>query len=314
MAKKTQYPIHKDFKKWAKFNPPLGDGLRPIMQKAMSLLWAGERSNAQLTVEKKRIVSYDGATIRALWYCPKNAPANAPCLLYFHGGGFVIPAAPHHFALTRQYARQANCKALFVDYRLAPKHKFPVAPEDCYAAYCWAVEHADELGIDAHRIGVAGDSAGGQLATVVCMMARDRGQIIPCCQMMLYPAAGNVDTESMRQFTDTPMCNSVDVEIYGKLYAPEPIEGNLVYCSPIDAETLEGLPAAYVETAEFDCLRDGAVMYAERLEHSGVPTELHNTKGTIHGFDIVLMKSSIVRDCVDKRVAFLQRCFGTNNN
>lgn len=312
MAKRTKYPIHKDFKKWANFNPPLGDTLRPAMQKMMSLLWNKEKSTKNMTVERKSITSYDGVAIRALWYCPKDVGDNAPCLIYFHGGGFVIPAANHHYALTREYAERAHCKALFVDYRLAPKYKFPVATEDCYAAYCWVVEHAAELGVDVNRIGVGGDSAGGELATVVCLMAKDRGQIIPCCQMLLYPAVGNVDTESMRTFTDTPLCNSKDIEVYGKLYIPEPFVGNPIYCSPIDAESLEGMPAAYIETAEFDALRDGGVLYAEKLQACGVAAELYNTKGTIHGFDME-RKSAITRDCVDKRVAFLQRCFETKN-
>lgn len=278
----------------------------------MSLLFLCEKSTKQLKVEKKRI-SVGNDTIRALWYCPKDVENNAPCLIYYHGGGFVIPPAPYHFSLAKEYALRARCKMLFVDYRLAPKHKFPTAPEDCYAAYLWVIENAHELGIDPSRIAVAGDSAGGQLSTVVCLMAQERGQALPCCQMMIYPAVGGVETESMKMFTDTPMCNSKDVEKYSKYYMAGASIENPVYCSPIAAESLKGLPAAYIETAEFDCLRDEAIVYAERLEQFGVPVELHNTKGTMHGFDIVL-KSPIVRECVDNRVAFLTRNFSTHAN
>ena len=197
---------------------------------------------------------------------------------------------------------------LFVNYRLAPKYPFPIAPEDCYAAYTWALANADNLSVDPARIAVAGDSAGGQLATVVCLMAKDRGQAMPCGQMLLYPAAGNVETESARKYTDTPMCNSRDMEKYGKLYRPDLSVGNNAYASPIEAESLEGLPPAYVETAEFDCLRDGGILYAERLRQFGVSAELYNTEGTMHGFDIVL-DSPIVRACVDRRVAFLKQVF-----
>ena len=101
------------------------------------------------------------------------------------------------------------------------------------------------------------------------------------------------------------MCNSRDMEKYGKLYRPDPSVDNNVYASPIEAESLEGLPPAYIETAEFDCLRDGGILYGEKLRSFGVPVKLYNTEGTIHGFDIEL-KSGIVRECVDRRIAFLR--------
>ena len=308
MAKRTQYPIHPDFKKWARMNPPLNRAALPLIQGMMKPLFRLEKSSAQMTVERKRIPVGNGDSVRALWYCPRDAGETAPCLIVYHGGGFVLPAAPYHYSLAREYAERAACKVLFVDYRLAPKHPFPAAPEDCYAAYCWARSNAETLAIDPSRIAVAGDSAGGQLAAVVCLMARDRGRPLPCGQMLLYPAAGNADTESVRKYTDTPMCNSRDMAKYAKLYRPDPTVGENAYASPIEAESLAGLPAAYVETAEFDCLRDGGILYARRLRQSGVPAEVNNTEGTIHGFDIVL-DSPIVRGCVDRRVAFLRQVF-----
>ena len=308
MAKRTQYPIHPDFKKWANMNPPLNRAVIPIMQKLMGMLFLRERSTKELTVERKTIPVSNGESIRAIMYCPRDIEENAPCLVYYHGGGFVIPAAPYHYSMAKEYAQRAHCKVLFVDYRLAPKHPFPIPPEDCYASYSWVIDNAAELSIDPSRVAVAGDSAGGQLATVVCIMAKERRQIMPCGQMLMYPAAGNVETESQRKYTDTPMCNSRDMEKYGKLYRPDPSVGNNVYASPIEAESLEGLPAAYIETAEFDCLRDGGILYAERLRQERVQVELYNTEGTIHGFDIVL-DSSIVRGCVDRRVEFLKQCF-----
>ena len=311
IMKRTKYPIHPDFKKWTNMNPPLNRALLPVIQRSMGLLFTMEKSTADLTVERKIIPVGNGDTIRALWYCPKDIAENAPCLVYYHGGGFVWPASPHHYSLTKEYALKANCKALFVEYRLAPKYQFPVAPEDCYVAYSWAIAHAKELSIDPARTAVAGDSAGAQLATVVCLMAKERGQVMPCGQMLIYPAAGNVETESVRKYTDTPMCNSRDMEKYGKFYRPDPSVGKNEYASLIEAESLEGLPPAYIETAEFDCLRDGGILYAERLQKSGVPARLHNTEGTMHGFDIVL-DSPIVRGCVDRRVAFLRQVFETH--
>lgn len=289
-------------------NPPLNRAVVPVIQRLMRPLYFIEKSTADLTVERKIIPVAGGDTIRALWYSPKDIGKNAPCLVYYHGGGFVFPASPHHYSLAKEYAQRAHCKVLFADYRLAPKYPFPIAPEDCYAAYSWVLSNAGELAVDPARVAVSGDSAGGQLATVVCLMARDRGQAIPCGQMLIYPAAGDVETESVKKYTDTPMCNSRDMEKYGKLYRSDPSVGENVYASPIEAETLEGLPTAYIETAEFDCLRDGGILYADRLRQFGVSTELYNTEGTMHGFDIVL-NSPIVRACVDRRLEFLKQIF-----
>lgn len=289
-------------------NPPLNRAVVPVIQRLMRPLYFIEKSTADLTVERKIIPVAGGDTIRALWYSPKDIGKNAPCLVYYHGGGFVFPASPHHYSLAKEYAQRAHCKVLFADYRLAPKYPFPIAPEDCYAAYSWVLSNAGELAVDPARVAVSGDSAGGQLATVVCLMARDRGQAIPCGQMLIYPAAGDVETESVKKYTDTPMCNSRDMEKYGKIYRSDPSVGENVYASPIEAETLEGLPTAYIETAEFDCLRDGGILYADRLRQFGVSTELYNTEGTMHGFDIVL-NSPIVRACVDRRLEFLKQIF-----
>lgn len=306
---RTKYPIHPDFKKWENTNPHINKVMLPVMQKLLGHLITRETTSEKLAVSKETIAIENGRTIQALLYSPAGLEGNAPCLVYYHGGGFVLPAAPYHFSLAREYALRTACKVLFVDYRLAPKYPFPAAPEDCYAAYCWILANAKKLSVDAARVAVGGDSAGGELAAAVCLMARDRGQVIPCAQMLIYPVTGTgAKTGSMKKYTDTPMCNSRDVEKYIKFYIQNPAAGKLEYASPIHAWSLKDLPPAYIETAEFDCLRDDGILYAERLRESGIPAELHNTEGTMHGFDIVL-DSPIVRACVDKRILFLQKIF-----
>lgn len=139
-------------------NPPLNRAVVPVIQRLMRPLYFIEKSTADLTVERKIIPVAGGDTIRALWYSPKDIGKNAPCLVYYHGGGFVFPASPHHYSLAKEYAQRAHCKVLFADYRLAPKYPFPIAPEDCYAAYSWVLSNAGELAVDPARVAVSGDS------------------------------------------------------------------------------------------------------------------------------------------------------------
>ena len=308
---KTKYAIHPDFKRWSHMHPPIHKATLPAMQKLMGLLFTREKSTADMRVERWDIPVGDGVTIPALLYSPTTLRGSAPCLIDYHGGGFVFAASPHHYALARMYAAQAGCRVLMPDYRLAPKYPFPTAPEDAFAAYAWLLEHAGELFVDTNRVAVGGDSAGGTLTAAVCLMAEERGLPVPCAQMLIYPAVGlSEDSESMRKFTDTPMCNSKDAAKYDKLYMPDPSAGKPEYAAPLKAESLAGLPPAYIETAEFDCLHDSGVQYAQRLQEESVPAELYNTEGTMHGFDMVL-ESPIVQECIRRRVQFLKNVFAT---
>ena len=134
-------------------------------------------------------------------------------MIFIHGGGFAYQAAPHHFSLARRFAKKLNCKVFMVDYRLAPKYKFPQAPNDSFTCYRWILDHAGQLKIDKSTIVICGDSAGGNLATVVSIMARDKEIQLPCAQVLLYPVTDRrMHTESMKQYADTPMCNTKDME------------------------------------------------------------------------------------------------------
>lgn len=179
-----------------------------MIQPLMRLLAYQQSSDSALDVKRLRIITRSGYRMPALLYTPRTVKTDG-CLLYIHGGGFVFPAAPHHYALARCYAEQVGCKVLMIDYRLAPKYPFPAAPEDCFAAYRWLLDHANDLHIAPARIAVCGDSAGGTLSMVVTLMAIEHQLPIPCAQLLTYPAVGNCgETESIRQFTDTPMCSS----------------------------------------------------------------------------------------------------------
>ncbi len=297
-----EYQIHPDFKMLAAIHPPLDRRTIPLIQKSMGLLFHQQRSSRAVSVERIRITA-DGQAVRALLYVPKGEKTDGG-LLYCHGGGYAFPAAPYHYKLARMYAQQVGCRVLFPDYRLAPAHPFPAAVDDCFAAYRWLLERAEGAGI-----AVGGDSAGGTLSMAVCLRAMDEGLPAPCAQLLTYPAVGNAgETESLRRYTDTPMCNSRDMDIYGAWYVQDETAGKLAYRSPIEAASLAGIPMTYIETAEFDALRDGAILYAERLRAARIEVELHNTKGTVHGYDMML-KSGIVKDLIGKRIGFLKRAF-----
>ena len=298
-----EYQIHPDFKMLAAIHPPLDRKTIPMIQKAMGLLYCQQRSSRAVKVERVRISADTGQTVRALLYIPKKEKTDG-WLLYSHGGGYAFPAAPYQYKLARMYAEEVGCRVLFPDYRLAPAHPFPAAVDDCFASYRWILER--EKGA---KVAVCGDSAGGTLSMAVCLRALDKGVPAPCAQLLTYPAVGNAgETESLRRYTDTPMCSSRDMDIYGEWYVQDEAAGKLAYRSPIEAESFAGIPMTYIETAEFDALRDGAILYAEKLRAEGIEVELHNTTGTLHGYDMML-KSGVVKDLIGKRIRFLKRAF-----
>jgi acetyl esterase/lipase len=198
---------------------------------------------------------------------------------------------------------------IFVDYRLAPGHAFPIGVEDCYAAFEWASKNAEAFNIDKDRIAIGGDSAGGALAAAVCLMARDRKACRVCFQMLIYPVTDSRQiTESICNYIDTPLWNSKLNEKMWKLYIRDGINGKREYASPSEAVSLENLPDAYIEVSEFDCLRDEGIQFAEALKKSGVHVDLYQIAETMHGFDIA-GKSEIVLHSVMRRIEALRKSF-----
>ena len=264
----------------------------------------------ELDTVRYEVESFDGAKVECFLMSPKSANSLAPCLIYIHGGGFVLPAAGYHYKNAMRYAREGDCRVLFINYRLAPQHKHPVFFEDCYAAMCWAYDNAEELGIDRARIAIGGDSAGSTLAVGVCMMARDRQHPVRfLLQMLPYPFLDARGTsESNQKYTDTPMWNSTLSSRIGPMTMADRERPDYVYYSPLEAESFSGLPPAYIETAEFDCLHDDGILYAEKLKEAGIEVVLNETKGTMHGFDI-MQNSPITKSALKARVEFIKACF-----
>ena len=302
----AKYAISKEFFPFSCFTPPISRQFLAMAVPHMKPPRALWRDSA-LEVTRHNI-PVDGGQIEAILLSPKTLAAPSPCLLYFHGGGFVLEAASYHYRNAMRYAKEAGCKVLFVNYRLAPQHPHPVFFEDCYASLCWVCDNAQTLGIDCAHIGVGGDSAGSTLAVGVCMMARDRGHWVRLrLQMLPYPFLdARNSSESCRKYTDTPMWNSTLSDRIAPLTLASRDHPSYIYYSPVEATSMDGLPPAYIETAEFDCLHDDGILYAARLREAGIAVELNETKGTMHGFDIVT-KAPTSLAAMERRIAFVRR-------
>jgi acetyl esterase len=214
-----------------------------------------------------------------------SAATGLPVILWFHGGGWVTGNLDTHDQLGRLLADHSGAVVVSVDYRLAPEAKFPAAADDCLAAYEWALEHADEVGGDATRIAIGGDSAGGNLAAVVALDARDRGLPQPKLQLLVYPVTDyEFDSAAMIDNAKGYFLEAEGMRWFWEHYARTAADYDDPRFSPLRASDLSGLAPAVVITAEFDPLRDQGEEYGKRLSNANVPTEVVRADGLIHGF------------------------------
>lgn len=225
-------------------------------------------------------------SIRARHYSPVNAVGSEPLLVFFHGGGFVVGDLETHDGLCRLMCRDAAVHVLAVDYRLAPESKAPAAVEDCYAAYQWALEHAGELGADASRVAVGGDSAGGNLAAVVSQLARRDDVRAPALQLLFYPVVDfAAETRSKTLFADGYFLTKKDMDWFRENYlSGAAIDVSDPRISPLLADDLSGLPPTMVVTGGFDPLRDEGDRYADALAAAGVVVDHRRFGSLVHGF------------------------------
>lgn len=307
----SKYPINKEYSPFSRIIPPLQNdrvaGLVNSVMKTPRWIW----HDPEVAVTKRAVTSYDGADIEVLFFEPYGLEGTSPCLVYYHGGGFTLAASAAHYRVIKQCALEAECKVVFVQYRLAPENPHPTPSEDCYAVLRWTFENAEMLNIDRSKIAVGGDSAGGALAAAVCQMARDRGTDMPLFQLLIYPVTDRrMQTDSCRKFTDTPMWNAKLNAKMWRDYLQDENASSIAYASPMEAQSFENLPDAYVETAEFDCLHDEGIAYAEALRKAGAAVEINETKGTMHGFDIV-RNAPTTKKTVAKRIEYIRSRFNT---
>lgn len=220
-------------------------------------------------------------------YRPTGLPTSTPlpAYVYFHGGGWVIGDLETHDVLCRQITAASGVSVIAVDYRLAPEHKFPAAVDDAWAATRWVAAHGSELGVDGRKLVVGGDSAGGNLAAVVALLARDAGGPPIAGQVLIYPVTDlGAEAQSYTDFADGYSLTRESMRWFRAHYLAGPRDGDDWRASPLRARSLAGLPPALIVTAGFDPLRDEGAAYAMRLRDAGVMVDYVCFGGMIHGF------------------------------
>jgi len=215
----------------------------------------------------------------------RPAEGELPVFIYFHGGGWVVGDLDTHDVICRQFARLAQAAVIAVDYRLAPEHRFPAAADDAWSATTWIAAHAAELGIDPTRIAVGGDSAGGGLAAVVALMARDSRKLRLALQVLVYPVLDlRAQSASYSAYAEGYLLTRAAMQWYIAQYAPTPDAVDDWHASPLLAPWVHGVTPAVIVSAELDPLFDEGEAYARRLQGARVPVEYHRIDGMVHGF------------------------------
>lgn len=229
-----------------------------------------------------------------------------PFIFYIHGGGALLEASETHYEIAKMYARSGKYRVVLVNYPLMPTYRYPVAIESIYATYLWVKEHAKQLKIDVEHSIVVGDSMGGNLSVALTRLLHDRKQNVPDALVLTYPVLDkNMNYESMRKYTDTPVWNSKLNVVFWNEYLKDIGNYPLKYASIMDEECLAYFPRTYVEVAEYDCLHDEGVAFVERLKEVGVETECQEVSKAPHGYEAAY-KSELVKNLIEKRLQFMQ--------
>jgi Esterase/lipase len=266
--------------------------------------------NESVIITNRFISGPEGAPdIRVRIYEPAVRNEILPGTLWMHGGGYVLGNPEMNDDLCALFVTEAQCVVVSVDYRLAPENPFPAPLEDCYAALKWFYENAAGLGVDASRLAVAGNSAGGGLAAAVSLLARDRQGPTLIFQMPLYPMIDDRNmTPSSHEIKDKRIWNR-ELNLKGwTMYLGENHQGEVSpYAAPSRAADLSGLPPAYTCVGELEPFRDETIDYITRLSRAGVPTEFHLYPGCFHGFEIVVPQAEISQRAKTQYVDALKR-------
>lgn len=290
--------------------------LKPISQstpdearEAMRTRTAGLGPVEEVPAVSDHHVPVTGGEITVRVYSPAGHGPH-PVLVFYHGGGWVIGDLYTHDGICRSLVNAAGCAVASVDYRLAPEFKYPTPVDDSYAGLQWVAANGSRLGLDPARIAVGGDSAGGNLAAVMALLARDRRGPRLALQLLIYPVTHyDFDTPSYRENATGYMLTTEDMRWFWRHYLTREEQGREPNASPLLAKSLADLPPALVITAEYDPLRDEGEFYAEKLYAAGVPTQLSRYDGMVHGFFAMSGTLDGGRKAIAEAAEFLQRTF-----
>ncbi|NQV43454.1 MAG: alpha/beta hydrolase [Rhodospirillales bacterium] len=239
-----------------------------------------------------------------------EAPAGAPCVIYLHGGGFVLGDLESSDILAWGFTAEADAVTISVDYRLAPEHPYPAALEDTYGVLFWAHDNAAELGIDPARIALVGDSAGGCLSTAACLLSQELDGPPVAAQVMIYPVTGiAMDSPSYMENADAVGLTAASMKFFLENYLKQPPDWADSLARPVlaELEDLSGLPPAFVHTAEFDPIRDDGRIYAAMLAQAGCNVTYREVPGMIHGFYRLRLASDAAAREYGEACDFLKR-------
>lgn len=272
-------------RRMAKANRPPLDTLTPVQARAAYEAGASilEIPKAHLErVEDLLIPARDGQALRARLYAP--AGHSLPALMYFHGGGFTVGSIATHDLLCRQLSHLAGCAVVSLDYRLAPEHKFPTAANDSWDALQWLHVNAPHLGLDGQRLAIGGDSAGGTLAAMCAVLARDAGLPLSL-QLLIYPGCtAHQDTPSHRKFAEGFVLGEAQISWFFGQYVRSRADRDDWRFAPLNAPDVDSVAPAWVGLAECDPLVDEGVMYADKLRSAGIAVDLEIYRGVTHEF------------------------------
>jgi acetyl esterase len=265
----------------AKLFPPLAEV--PLAEARARLRERPRVGGPEVEEVTDREIPGPAGPLRVRLYRPGHG--TRPVVVFFHGGGWVLCDLDSHDALCRELADRTGAVVVSVDYRLAPEHPFPAAAEDAFAATVWVAGHSGELDVDPARVAVAGDSAGGNIAASVALMARDRGGPELALQLLVYPVlAPDFDSGSYRENAAGPVISRDDMRWFWDQYVADEAARSNPYASPLLAPDVRGVAPAHVVTAQHDPLRDEGEMFADRLRGAGVAATNTRYGGMFHGF------------------------------
>jgi acetyl esterase len=233
----------------------------------------------------RRTITSDGQTVKLVTVRPVGLTGALPAFMFFPGGGWVLGDFATHERLVRELVAGSGAAAVFVEYDRSPEARYPIAINQAYAATSWVAAHGREIGVDGRRLAVAGNCAGGNMAAVVALMAKDRGRPDLRCQVLMWPVTNAAfDTASYHQFADNHFLTRRMMKWFWDSYTTDPRQREDVYASPLQAanERLKGLAPALIQTAEMDVLRDEGEAYARKLDHAGVDVISTRYNGLIH--------------------------------